>query len=94
MTKKQMDLERRALGDIAFRQEYLSEFLTPFGALIHAESIGKFMDHPEEQDFTGLELGDLEDIVREQFTTPDVEIGDLRTAVDVADRVSRTFFEG
>lgn len=91
MTEEQMTQERIALGDIAFRQEFLSEFLVPEGAFFHADSIARFEDNMEKQDFSGLELDDLEDIVKAQFTNPQTQLQDMKNALDVADRVRRMF---
>lgn len=95
MTEAQMELERRAMGDFAFRQEFLSEFLTPLGAFFNADAIQRFEDLLEDQDYTNLELNDLstlEEIVDDRLPILDPTIDDMRAAFDQTQRVRNVLF--
>lgn len=92
MTAEQMEIERRAMGDFAFRQEFLSEFLTPLGAFFNADAIMNFEDHAEPQDYSNLDLSDMEAIVEQQIPLPDPTLDEMRAAHDQALRVKEALF--
>lgn len=95
MTAAQMELERRAMGDFAFRQEFLSEFLTPLGAFFNADAIARFEDLLEDQDYTNLDLSDLsvlEEIVDDRLPILEPTIDDMRASFDQTQRVKNVLF--
>lgn len=80
MTEAQMEAERIAMGDFGFRQEFLSEFLTPEGAFFNADSILAFEDGMESQDYSDLDLQKMEAIVDRKFPIPTPTVEDLQEA--------------
>ncbi len=93
MTQEQMDRERKAMGDFAFRQEFLSEFLTPLGAFFNADAIRSLEDFPEDQDYSNLDLDDMEAIVEQQIPLHDPTLDDMRAAHDQMLRVREAIFD-
>jgi hypothetical protein len=93
MTKEMMDIERVTLGELMFRQEFLSEFVQPLGAFFGNSGILQF-EKEEEQDLTGLELEDLEKILSKNAPLdPTPSIDEMRMAMDAADRVNRLLMD-
>jgi hypothetical protein len=88
MTEAQMDMERIALGEMMFRQEFLSEFIQPLGAFFGTSGVLQFED-TEDQDLTGLELADMEEILKSKVLSVEPTVDEMRAAMDAADRVSR-----
>ena len=92
MTQDQMDIERVAMGDMMFRQEFLSEFVQPQGAFFgHSgvQGLGLF----EDQDYSGLDLRDLEEIADEKIPAAEPTADELKGAFDRADRMTRLLFD-
>lgn len=92
MTKEQMDVERVAMGDFAFRQEFLSEFLTPMGAFFNADAIKAFDDLMEDQDYSNLDLDAMEAIVNDRIPLKEPTVEDMRAAYDQTLRVKEALF--
>ena len=90
MTQEQMDIERIAMGDLYWRQEFMAEFVQPLGAFFGHSGIVAF-DYNEDPDMSGLEIDELEEVVRK--TIPDMQPteAEMRAAMDSADRVNRLF---
>jgi hypothetical protein len=88
MTEEQMDMERINLGEMMFRQEFLSEFIQPLGAFFGTSGILQFED-TEDQDLSGLELKDMEEILKSKVLSVEPSIDEMREAMNAADRVSR-----
>jgi len=83
--------EKIALGDIRFRQEYMSEFLSPLGAYFGSMALRAF-EEGEDPPLEDLELMDMEFMADRHMPTPEPTVDDLRAALDRADRVSRLFY--
>jgi hypothetical protein len=93
MTQEQMDVERVNLGEHGFRQEFLSEFITPFGAFFGATALAHLEDDAEMRDLSGLDIDDMSDLLEERMPLPDPTTNDMRAAFDRADRVRRMFYD-
>lgn len=92
MTQEQMDLEKIAMGAFAFRQEFLSEFLTPHGAFFNADAIQNFDDLMEDQVYDDLGLDDMEAILDKRLPIPEPGVDDMRAAFDQTQRVRDAIF--
>jgi hypothetical protein len=84
-------MEKIALGDLYFRQEFEAEFVTPLGAFFGYSAIQQF-EQGEDGDLTGLDLSDLEDILNQKFPRADPDIDDLREGLSRVDRVSALLY--
>jgi len=85
-------LERIALGDLYFRQEYGAEFVTPQGAFFGHSAMLSLQDE-EEPPLDGLELADMEVLLEKILPIPNPNADDLRAALDRTDRVNRLLHE-
>lgn len=92
MTDEQMEIERIAMGDLYWRQEFMSEFVQPLGAFFGNTSLLAF-EEEEEIDFTGMDLKDLDGLADDMLPSVDPSIDDVRAAMDVAQRTSRLLYE-
>lgn len=88
MTEEQMEMEKLNLGPVMFRQEFLSEFIQPLGAFFGTSGLLQF-EEGEDQDLSGLELADMEAIVKTKILDVNPSINEMRAAMDAADRVAR-----
>jgi len=87
ITKEIADMERIALGDLYFRQEFGAEFVTPLGAFFGNSAVMQF-EAGEEEDLTGLDIRDMEDLLDQRFPKSDPDMEDLKEALSRADRVT------
>jgi hypothetical protein len=88
MDQEQMDAEKLALGELMWRQEFLSEFIMPHGAFFGPGGSGAFAD-AEDADWADLDLdlGELEEIAKSSYVTPTPTVSDMKLAFDRAERV-------
>ena len=91
ITQEIADMERVALGDLYFRQEFEAEFITPFGAFFGHQAI-RAMEDPEEMYIGDLELMDLEMLASETFPDGDPDKHYLEEALSRTDRVSALLY--
>ena len=92
MTQDQMDIERIAMGDLMFRQEFLSEFVQPMGAFFG--NLGVLaLERQEDQDFSGLDLKELEDVMDEKYPLIEPTSDELKAAFDRTDRMQKLLYD-
>lgn len=91
ITQEIADMERIALGDLYFRQEFEAEFVTPLGAFFGYSAIQQF-EMGEEEDLSGVDLSDLEMIVNEKYPGRDPDVEDLGEALSRTDRVTNLLY--
>ena len=91
ITQEIADMERIALGDLYFRQEFGAEFVSPLGAFIGHSAILQF-EAGEDEDLSNLDIRDMEDILDNKFPTGDPDVEDLREAMSRADRVTNLLY--
>ena len=84
-------MEKIALGDLYFRQEFGAEFVTPLGAFFGNSAVLQF-EAREAEDLDFLELADLDALVDERFPEHDPDLEDLKEAMSKADRVSQLLY--
>lgn len=94
ITKETAAMERVALGDLYFRQEFEAEFVSPEGAFFGAEALNALFNETEEMPVGDLGLRELEkqaaDVVGlDKPPTRD----DLQAALDRADRARRLLYD-
>lgn len=84
-----LDTERKTLGDVYYRQEYFSEFLSPLGAFFSNDSLKRLFDGEDAY------LDDIEG--QSDKPMPDLPTGfdkdDLRAAFDRTDRVRQLLYQ-
>jgi len=92
ITQEVADMERIALGDLYFRQEFGAEFVTPLGAFFGNSAVMQF--EQREAEYLGdLEtLAEFEDHLDETFPHVDPDVEDLKEAMSRADRVSQLLY--
>jgi len=88
MTQEQMEIEKIAMGELYWRQEFMAEFVQPLGAFFGNRGVLSFEDG-EDMDLTGLDLRDMEGMLEDIAPSIDPTIEDVRAAIDAADRVNR-----
>lgn len=92
ITQEIADMERIALGDLYFRQEFGAEFVTPLGAFFGHSAITQF-ENGEKEWLEDLQtLDDLEDFTAEMYPSNDPDVEDLKEALSRADRASRLLY--
>jgi len=87
-----IQMERTALGDLYFRQEYGAEFITPQGAFFGYSGVLNLKEE-EEPPLEGLELADMDALLEEIMPVPIPNEDDLRVALDRTDRVRRMLYD-
>lgn len=92
ISEETVELERIALGDLYFRQEYGAEFISPMGAFFGFSAIEN-LDEGEDPDLTDLELLDMDALLEDIMPVPQPTKEDLRVALDRTQRVSRILYE-
>jgi hypothetical protein len=92
MTQDQMDIERIAMGDMMFRQEFLSEFVQPMGAFFGHSGVMQ-MELMEDADNSGLDLRELEELVDEAYPELEPTADELKAGFDRADRMAKLLFD-
>lgn len=92
MTQEQMDIEKIALGELYWRQEFMAEFVQPLGAFFGHSGL-LTLEEEEDPDYGSLDLKDLEGVVNDILPRSDPSVDDLRYAMDAADRVNRLLVE-
>lgn len=85
-------MERIALGDLYFRQEYGAEFITPYGAFFGYSAIENVQEG-EDPDLSDLELLDMEDLLETIMPVPEPTEEELKVALDRAHRIKRVLYE-
>lgn len=91
ITQSQMDIEKRNMGMLMWRQEFMAEFISPEGAFFGATSIMAF-EEAEPFDLSDLELVDMEAMVTKSMPLPEPGVHDLQAALDRADRVRQLLY--
>jgi hypothetical protein len=91
ITQEIADMERIALGDLYFRQEFGAEFVTPLGAFFGNSAVMQFEDR-EAENLDFLELADMDALVDNTYPEGDPDVEDLREAMSRADRVSQLLY--
>jgi hypothetical protein len=87
-----VEMERIALGDLYFRQEYGAEFISPQGAFFGFSGIEN-LEEGEDPDLSDLELLDMDAILEEIMPVPNPTREDLKVALDRTQRVSKILYE-
>jgi hypothetical protein len=85
-------MEKVALGEVYFRQEYEAEFIIPEGAFFALSAITN-LEEQEDPDLGGLTLKDMEAVLQTIMPVPKPNADDLRVAFDRADRVQRLIYD-
>lgn len=91
ITQEVADMERIALGDLYFRQEFCAEFVTPLGAFFGNSAVLQFEER-EAEELGDLELADLDALADEMYPEADADVEDLREAMSRTDRVSELLY--
>lgn len=92
ISEETLAMERIALGDLYFRQEYGAEFITPYGAFFGYSAIENIRAG-EDPDLSDLELLDMEDLLETIMPLPEPGEEELKVALDRAQRVKRVLYE-
>jgi hypothetical protein len=92
ISEETVAMERVALGELYFRQEYGAEFITPQGAFFGFSAIEN-LDEGEDPDLTDLELLDMEGLLEKVMPVPQPSREDLKVALDRTQRVSKILYE-
>lgn len=87
MDQAQMDIEKIAMGELYWKQEFMAEFVQPLGAFFGNSGLLSLEDE-EDPDYGSLDLRDLEDIVKDILPETNPSMMDVRWAMDAADRVN------
>ena len=91
ITQEIADMERIALGDLYFRQEFGAEFVTPLGAFFGNSAITQF-EAGESEDLSGLDVRDMEELLDDAYPGDDPDIEDLAEALSRTDRVTNLLY--
>lgn len=91
ITQEIADMERIALGDLYFRQEFGAEFVSPLGAFFGHSAIAQF-EAGEEEDLSGLDVRDMEDLLDHKYPLGDPDVEDLGEALSRTDRVTELMY--
>jgi hypothetical protein len=86
ITDETVRLERAALGDLYFRQEFEAEFITPQGAFFGFSALQN-LEEGEDPDLSDLELLDMEDLLETTMPVPEPTSEDMKVAFDRTQRV-------
>jgi len=92
ITQDQMDIEKIAMGDLYWRQEFMAEFVQPMGAFFGHSALLS-LEEEEAEDLTGLDLREMEAVLSEDMPMANPSKEDLRAALDTADRVNRLLYD-
>lgn len=92
ISEETIRLERIALGDLYFRQEYCAEFISPQGAFFGFSAIEN-MEEGEDPDLTNLELLDMDALLEEIMPVPEPTREELKVALDRTQRVNKILYE-
>ncbi len=94
MDQEQMDAEKLALGELMWRQEFMSEFIMPYGAFFGAGGSMAF-DDAEDADWSDLDLDleDLEELAKTTYILPKPTLSDITHGFDRAERVRALLIE-
>ena len=92
MNQEQMDVEKIAMGELYWRQEFMAEFVQPLGAFFGNSGL-LTLDDEEDPDFAGLDLKDMEGMLDDVLPKIDPTKDDVRWAMDAADRVNNLLEE-
>lgn len=85
-------MERIALGDLYFRQEFGAEFITPQGAFFGFSALTNLQEG-EDPDLGDLELLDMEDLLETIMPVPLPGGEEMRVAFDRAQRVRSILYD-
>lgn len=85
-------MERIALGEVYFKQEYEAEFITPEGAFFAASALANLTEE-EDAELEGLSVTAMEAVLDSILPVPTPTADDLRAALDRADRVQRLVYD-
>ncbi len=91
ITQEIADMERIALGDLYFKQEFEAQFITPLGAFFGFEAI-KTAEDFEEWDMTGMDLHDLEGLAEQKLGDVMPDADDMQEALRRTDRMSTLLY--
>lgn len=91
ISREMMKLERIALGDLYFRQEYEAEFITPLGAFFGASALAA-LEEGEHAPIEDIDLADLEALLDNTMPAPEPTVDDLKAALDRTDRVRQLLY--
>lgn len=92
MTQEQMDIEKIAMGELYWRQEFMAEFIQPLGAFFGHSGLLS-MEEEEDPDYSGLDLKDMEGLLDDVLPRMNPTKDDVRFALDAADRVNNLLEE-
>lgn len=85
-------MERVALGDLYFRQEYGAEFITPQGAFFGYSAL-RNLEEGEDPDLSDLDLDDMEHLLERIMPVPQPTEEDLKMAFDRTQRVKQVLYD-
>jgi len=92
ITEETLEMERLALGDLYFRQEFGAEFITPQGAFFGFSALTN-MEEGEDPDLSDLELLDMEDLLETIMPVPEPTTEEMKVAFDRAQRVRDVLYD-
>lgn len=92
ISEETVQMERIALGDLYFRQEYGAEFITPHGAFFGFSAIENLAEG-EDPDLTDLELVDMDALLQEIMPLPEPTKEELSFAFDRSKRVNKILYD-
>jgi hypothetical protein len=92
ISEETVEMERIALGDLYFRQEYGAEFISPQGAFFGFSAIEN-LDEGEDPDLSDLELLEMDAMLEKIMPVPEPTREELKVALDRTHRVSSILYE-
>lgn len=92
ITQETLDMERMALGELYFRQEFGAEFITPQGAFFGFSALTN-LEQGEDPDLSDLELLDMDDLLETIMPVPEPGEEEMKVAFDRAQRVRSILYD-
>lgn len=92
ITQETLEMERIALGELYFRQEFGAEFITPQGAFFGFSALTNLQEG-EDPDLSDLEMLDMEDLLEKILPVPEPSGEEMRMAFDRAQRVRKILYD-
>lgn len=92
ITPARMEIEKRNMGLLMWRQEFMAEFIVPEGAFFGANALAQF-EEGELYDLTDLEVVDMEAILDQAMPLPHPTTNDMRAALDRAEKIQRMLYD-
>lgn len=92
ITEETLQMERIALGDLYFRQEFGAEFITPQGAFFGFSALTN-LEEGEDPDLSDLEMLDMEDLLESILPVPEPTEEEMKMAFDRTQRVRNILYD-